>query len=127
MIFFPQPKPPKHKKKNKIGEWNKIRDNEIIPQFQKWGIETCEIGLYPCVKFRYLGFAHTKKRREIKTPEDLRQVVLACNPCHTLVEYSCVETTGKSMTEFLEEIIKKRKQRLSMFNKKLPAYDRPLG
>ncbi len=126
MIFLPQPKPPKYKKKNKIEEWGKIRDNEIIPQFKKWGIVTCEIGLSPCVKFRFLGFAHTKKRREIISEDDLRRVVLACTPCHTLVEYSCVEVTGKPMTKFLEDIIKKREQRLSMLNKKLPAYDRPM-
>ena len=108
-IFSPQPKPEKRKKQNKIGEWHKVLHEEIIPQFKTWGITTCEIGLTPCLHFRYLGFAHTKKRRNIKTSRDLRQVVLACEPCHTLVEYSCKEMTGKTMTEYLENIIKNRK------------------
>jgi hypothetical protein len=138
MTFLPQPKPPKHKKRNKTEEWKTIRDNEIIPQFKEWGIVTCEIGLFPCVKYRYLGFAHTKKRRQIRSQDDLRRVVLACEPCHSIAEYSCVKVTGKPMTEFLEEIIKKREKMLakrllhtygktSIVDKEIPAYDRPLG
>lgn len=112
MVFFPQPKPIKRKKITKTEEWNTIRHNELIPQFKAWGIVTCEIGLPSCAKTRYLGFAHTKKRRDIKTPEDLRRVVLACEPCHTLIEYSCIETTGKPMTEYLEGIIQRREEML---------------
>lgn len=110
--FNPVPKPQKRKKQNKVGEWNKIRDTEIIPQFKAWGIVTCEIRLNPCLKFRYLGFAHTKKRRQITSPDDLRRVVLACQPCHDLVEYQCKRITGKTMTEYLEEIIQKREEML---------------
>lgn len=112
-FFNPQPKPIKVKKISKIDEWNTVRDTEIIPQFKEWGITSCEIRLFPCVKSMYLGFAHTKKRRYIKTPEDLRRVVLACEPCHTLVEYFCKRQTGKTMTEFLEEIIQKREKMLA--------------
>jgi hypothetical protein len=108
-LFNPQPKPSKREKQDKTGEWHTILHKEIVPQFKAWGITMCEIGLTPCLHSHYLGFAHTKKRRNIKTPQDLRRVVLACEPCHAVVEYHCRETTGQSMTEYLEGIIKKRK------------------
>ena len=108
------PKPEKRKKQDKVGEWAKVRDNEIIPQFKVWGIYVCEIQLDGCRKFIYLGFAHTKKRRDINTPEDLRMVVLACDFCHHIVEYFCVQKTGKTMQAFLEGIIEKRMERLRL-------------
>lgn len=111
-MFNPQPKPEKRKKESKVKIWLNVMHEEIIPQFEKWGIRTCEIGLEDCVKTIYLGFAHTKKRRNIETPEDLRRVVLACQSCHHKVEYHCKEITGKSMGEFLEDIIQKRETRL---------------
>ena len=112
MILSPQPKPPKHKKQNKREEWITVRDTEIVPQFVAWGITMCELGLNGCRKYIYLGFAHTKKRRHISSPDDLRRVVLACDVCHNLAEYFCMETTGQTMTVFLEGIIRKREERL---------------
>ena len=111
-MFNPQPKPEKKKKTSKQDEWYTVMHNEIIPQFEKWGITVCELNFDGCVKNMYLGFAHTKKRRNITTPEDLRRVVLACQPCHHVVEYSCVQHTGKPMTPYLEEIILERELRL---------------
>lgn len=111
-MIKPQPKPVKQKKKSKQEIWHNIVQNELIPQFEKWEITTCELNFYNCVKNRYLGFAHTKKRRYIETPEDLRRVVLACQPCHHVVEYLCVQTTGKTMTNYLEGVIQQRETKL---------------
>lgn len=110
------PKPTKQKKVGKTEEWYNVMHNEIIPQFEKWGIYSCEINTKQCVKSMYLGFAHTKKRRNITTPEDLRRVVLACQPCHNIVEYMCIQYTGKTMTNFLEEIIQRREAELKRKN-----------
>lgn len=106
------PKPPKRKKKNKQGEWYNIMHNEIVPQFNKWGIYSCELRLSGCILTLYLGFAHTKKRRNIINDEDMRRVVLACQPCHERVEYHSVENTGKTMTDYLEGVIIARENNL---------------
>ncbi len=111
-MFNPQPKPVKKKKVSKQEIWSNVMHLEIIPQFERWGIYSCEIRKDGCLPTMYLGFAHTKKRREITTPEDLRRVVLACQPCHHIVEYKCMEVTGKTMTEYLDEIIESRELRL---------------
>lgn len=90
-------------------EWEKVRRTELIPQFEEWGITTCEIKIEGvCWNNNALGFAHTLKRRDITTPEQLRRVVLACNPCHDIVEHRCQEYFGVSMETYLEGIIKRR-------------------
>lgn len=111
-MFKSYPKPTKQKKTSKQEVWYNVMHNEIVPQFELWGITWCELNLDGCVKTSYLGFAHTKKRRNITTPEDLRRVVLACQSCHHIVEYQCVAKTGKTMTEYLDEVIERRRERL---------------
>lgn len=106
-------KPTKKKKTSKVEVWDKVRTDEIIPQFELWGIRYCELKFEDrCVTYMYLGFAHTKKRRNITTPEDLRRVVLACQPCHDIVEYHCKEYTGMDMTEYLDGVIANREAML---------------
>jgi hypothetical protein len=102
----PVPKPVKQKKISKVQEWNKIR-KELVKEFEEKGIVSCEIGLENCTRTRFLGFAHTKKRRDVT---DLKRVVLACSNCHSKIEYACHRWTGKSMEGFLEGIIKNRSQ-----------------
>lgn len=110
MVMFPKPK--KVKKVSKQEHWYNVMHNEILPQFEKWGITTCEIKSEKCTNTTYLGFAHTKKRRDITTPEQLRRVVLACQPCHEVVEYHCKNVFGMTMEAFLEIIIKNRQEYL---------------
>ena len=104
-MIYPVPKPTKRKKESKIAEWNRVR-KELIVDFKKAGITKCEIKLPLCLNNYMLGFAHTKKRRNVT---DLKRVVLACKNCHTVVEYACKANTGKTMEEFLELIINARK------------------
>lgn len=106
VIGFPKPEPVK--KISKMQEWYIVKRTEIIPQFIVWGIHTCEIRSYQCINSSLLGFAHTKKRRHITTHKELLRVVLACQPCHNIVEYRCKEVYGMSMTEFLDGIIDNR-------------------
>jgi hypothetical protein len=66
--------------------WEKCR-RELKVKFQRAGITTCEIGeLYPgCWIDNGLGFAHARKRRNLK-PGELSVVILACNSCHDNLE-----------------------------------------
>ena len=104
-MIHPVPKPVKRKKESNISEWNRVRKG-LIKDFDKAGITSCEIKLPLCLKRYALGFAHTRKRRNVT---DLKRVVLACENCHTVVEYACKENTGKTMEHFLELIINARK------------------
>jgi hypothetical protein len=65
------------------------------------GITSGEIRRGGCWNDRAVGFAHTKKRRNVT---DIERVVLACNPCHSLVE----KMTEHQMENFLEMIIENR-------------------
>lgn len=65
--------------------WEKERE-KLKVKFLGWGITTCELR-YPgvCWHDNALGFAHAKKRRFLK-PHELGHVVLACTPCHDVLE-----------------------------------------
>lgn len=84
--------------------WSKAR-KELVREFEDRGITSCEINLQGCTSGMYLGFAHTKKRRDVT---DLKRVVLACNNCHYKVEYECKRWTGLNMESYLESIIESR-------------------
>ena len=71
--------------------------------FQRWGITSCEIRFGGCWNDNALGFAHVDKRKNLGEGE-LTKVVLACNPCHDVVE----KWPSSKMREFLEKIIKDR-------------------
>lgn len=81
--------------------WNKARE-ELKKEFQAMGITTCEIKFDGCWRDNALSFAHTRKRRNVI---DLKRVVLACIPCHDIVE-----KWGEAKMEiFLEDIISNRR------------------
>ena len=103
-MFNPVPKPEKYKKLSKVQVWNRIR-KQLKKDFEEMGITECELRLEGCTHKNFLGFAHTKKRRNVT---DLKRVVLACSNCHDKVEYASVRWTGKKMEEYLEEVIKLR-------------------
>lgn len=109
-MFNPQPKAGKSIYSK---QWARVRDTEIVPLFKKWGINNCEITIpHDCTGLAFAGFAHSKKARDVKTPEDLREVILACGAGHHLIEYFCKEHTGMTMTEYVKSIIKAREERL---------------
>lgn len=83
-------------------EWNEIR-KELVIEFEDKGITTCEIKFAVCWRNNALGFAHLDKRRYLKG-EQLRVVVLACNPCHQVIE----KWPREQMRELLQDIIDAR-------------------
>ena len=83
-------------------EWDNVRA-ELKIEFEARDITRCELRLPGCWRDNALGFAHTKKRRNLEG-DDIRRVVLACNPCHDRVEF-----LGESrMQVILERIINRR-------------------
>lgn len=104
--MIPVPKPIHKKKLSKVQIWNKVRKGLKI-QFEDAGIVRCELKLPDCTSTRYLGFAHTTKRRDVK---DLKRVVLSCYNCHSKIEYACHRWTGKSMEDYLNGIIEGRRK-----------------
>lgn len=105
--IYPVPKPVKSPKLSKVQIWNRIR-KQLKKDFEEMGITTCELRLDGCTHNRFLGFAHTKKRRDVT---DLRRVVLACQNCHEKVEYCSFRWTGKNMEDYLEGIMAKRNEK----------------
>lgn len=106
-MIYPVPKPIKQIGLSKVQIWNRIR-KQLKKDFEKAGITSCELKLEGCVHNNFLGFAHTKKRRDVT---DLRRVVLACQNCHERVEFCCFRWTGKNMEDYLEQIISMRKEK----------------
>lgn len=85
----------------KTKAWNDVR-KELIPKFEAAGITRCELQWQGCCGAMYLGFAHSRKRRHITTPEGLREVILACTMCHNQLERM------KNMEEVVKGVIEAR-------------------
>lgn len=109
--YHPQPKPlakvkmPKSMKKEgkKTISWADERKKLVI-KFNEMNIRSCEIRFENCWKNTALGFAHLEKRRKLG-PDDLGEVVLACNICHEVVE----RWPAEKMKDYLKLIIWKRR------------------
>lgn len=116
--------------------WDKIRP-ELQKDFNERGINYCEIGFPSCKPYLGLFFAHSKKRIDIIEPkfplhelstqqeidnwqkfeEDMREVIRACNACHSVIEYWKTskrnglipeEYADMDMTSFVKMRIKNR-------------------
>lgn len=109
--FHPVPKPAKKEKKtpqpiNPIGKKGKediIARSENKRAMEEMGITTCEIRFEGCWHNNALSFAHPDKRRNL-TREDLRVAIVACVPCHQIIE----AWPHQKMKKFVLDIIKKR-------------------
>lgn len=89
--------------KRKPNAWDKIRA-ELKVKFEAAGITTCELHYPGCFRDNYLGFGHSRKRRNANTPELMREVALLCSPCHEAIEVQGEE----KMSKIVREIIKNR-------------------
>lgn len=111
--YHPNPKPlakvkiPKPMKKTgeKTESWSEER-KKLVQKFTEMGITKCEINFKDCWRNTALGFAHLAKRRKLG-PDDLKECVLACNICHSVVEV----WPPDQMMNFLQAIIDGRKTR----------------
>jgi uncharacterized protein YpbB len=92
----------------KVKQWTDIR-GELKKSFAKAGITSCEVRFVGCWRDNALTFAHLDKRRRL-TKDDLYKVVLACIPCHTVVEAWNHEDMGK----YLQLIIDKRNVKINV-------------
>jgi hypothetical protein len=64
--------------------WEKKRA-ELKVLFEGWGVITCELKFVGCLINWALGFAHAKRRRNLK-PDELGKVILACVHCHEILD-----------------------------------------
>ena len=81
-------------------------------RFQKAGIDYCELHYAGCWVNNNLSFAHSMKRRKIRTQEELEEVIVACVPCHQILEVKPPE----EMLRIVRETIKEREGISSMFD-----------
>jgi hypothetical protein len=68
----------------KTREWQRVRA-QLKPRFKRAGITRCEFRFEGCWRDNSLGFAHPRKRRNLR-PGELEVVALACGPCHDKLE-----------------------------------------
>lgn len=54
----------------KTAEWDRVRA-KLKPRFARAGIVRCEVMLPGCWRDNGLGFAHSKKRRNVVTQDDM--------------------------------------------------------
>lgn len=87
----------------KTKAWEKAR-KVLKVEFERRGITSCECRLFGCWINNALSFAHIDKRRNLTTDEFKSAVVLACIPCHQIIE----AWPREKMREYLEKIIKNR-------------------
>jgi len=68
----------------KTRSWESAR-RKLKIAFEAAGITRCELNYDECWRFYTLGFAHHRKRRNLK-PSELTICILACNSCHDKLE-----------------------------------------
>lgn len=110
---FPKPLPKGKKAKKPLGAGKKTKlwedgRTELKQIFRDNGITVCEV-MIPnvCKNNNYLGFAH-KRRRNWLTEEQLKDphyVVLACNPCHDMLDFKMPRDEAE---ELMDKIIENR-------------------
>ena len=83
----------------KARRWAKVR-RELKAEFEARGITRCEV----CGADDRLGFAHSRKRRNITTDEEMREVALLCNTHHDELELQGEE----KMRPQIQAIIRRR-------------------
>ncbi len=69
----------------KTNEWA-VTIQRIKKRFSGLGIERCELGYEGCWRDNALSIAHGKKRRKLGGDELETLTILACIPCHQILE-----------------------------------------
>lgn len=80
-----EPKKPAFKRGPKTRKWDSDRE-KLKKEFHRAGITRCELNYDGCQRDNFLGFAHSKKRRNVVTTDDREEVILACQNCHDRIE-----------------------------------------
>lgn len=84
-------------------EWMRVRAR-LKRKFAALGITSCELGYAGCWKDEALGFAHGRKRRHLKENEIEDLTVLACGPCHEIIE----RMSAPAMLAIVQSVISER-------------------
>jgi hypothetical protein len=95
-------KTPIKKVGKKTNQWITARA-KLRHSFNDAGIFSCELRYEDCTEFIFLGFAHSKKRVDIKGDE-IYDVILACTGCHEKIE----RLPRKEMYERVMSVISSR-------------------
>lgn len=88
--------------------WAKLR-RVLKCEFAARGLTICELQLPGCWHDNGLGFAHRYKRNLITSEDELRVVILACNPCHDVIEIA----GHAKMKKLVDGVIRDRELRLT--------------
>lgn len=97
-------KPPKPLRAGtKTKQWEEDR-SELKKEFAAAGVTECELRYEGCWRNNALTFAHKDKRQNL-TPEEIRHAaILACTPCHQVIE----QKPSAEMRKEIEAIIQSR-------------------
>jgi hypothetical protein len=98
----------KHERKSVL-DWPKTKKS-LTYSFAQVNITCCEIQLPGCKRDSFLTFAHSRKRRYIKTQQQLEEVALACVLCHMRIE----ALPESEMTKIVQEIISERRRQMEV-------------
>lgn len=91
----------------KTTAWERTR-RKLKVKFEAMGITSCEFNFPRCTPNDYLSFAHSLKRVDIKTQEQLEEVAVACFSCHSILD---LNMTHEGMAEAVRTVIQQRSQR----------------
>lgn len=87
----------------KTRQWITVRAR-LKRRFDAASITTCELGYPGCWKDESLGFAHGRKRRQLKDNEIETLTILVCNPCHDKIEV----LSAPAMLAIVQSVIAER-------------------
>ena len=98
---------PLKKRGKKVRQWEDARA-KLKALFLEKGVTCCELTELvgrraECWRNNSLSFAHSKKRRNI-IGDEIYEVVLACNICHSTIE----SKPESEMTQIVRDVIQKR-------------------
>jgi len=86
-----------------LPDWDRIVRPKVTVEFEAVGIVSCELRFPTICRFAFTAaFAHSKKRVDWYTLEDLEAVIVACSNCHGLIEH-----LGKRKVFTMEEIVER--------------------
>ncbi len=98
-------KPKTRKSLKRVGPnnwWEKLRV-EMKAAYMRAGIATCEYRSGGCWRDDGLGFAHSLKRRNIKTDAEKKETILACNYCHEMIESMSEEWMNRTVKRIISQ------------------------
>ncbi len=87
----------------KTKRWQAVRA-KLKVQFAAKGITSCELGYEGCKRDDWLSFAHGRKRTRLQGNELESLTILACTPCHDVIE----RMSPEAMLAIVRSVISER-------------------